>query len=148
MPHDASGDVRLPHVNDLRPDVATFMIARAFAETYRDVLDAPVPEPARRPSCGRWKARRLDHEPMQPEPHLALIVEDDPDVRDLAAALLEETALDVVEVESCRSGPGLPPGARGRGRDDVCGCPPARERWTGSSSPRPPARSGRRSGSC
>jgi CheY-like chemotaxis protein len=37
---------------------------------------------------------------MQPEPHLALIVEDDPDVRDLAAALLEETELDVVEVES------------------------------------------------
>jgi DNA-binding NtrC family response regulator len=36
----------------------------------------------------------------QPEPHVALIVEDDPDVRDLAAALLEETDLDVVEVES------------------------------------------------
>jgi DNA-binding NtrC family response regulator len=29
-----------------------------------------------------------------------VIVEDDPDVRDLAAALLEETELDVVEVES------------------------------------------------
>ena len=37
---------------------------------------------------------------MQPEPHVALIVEDDQDVRDLAAALLEETELDVVEVES------------------------------------------------
>jgi hypothetical protein len=45
MPFDASGDVRLPHVNDLHPDVATFMIARAFAETYRDVLDAPIPDP-------------------------------------------------------------------------------------------------------
>ena len=45
MPHDVSGDVRLPHVNDLHPDVATYMLARAFAETYRDVLDAPVPEP-------------------------------------------------------------------------------------------------------
>jgi hypothetical protein len=45
MPHDASSDVRLPHVNHLRPDVATFMIARAFAETYRDVLDAPIPDP-------------------------------------------------------------------------------------------------------
>ena len=45
MPHDASGDVRLPHVNDLHPDVATFMMACAFAEVYRDVLDAPVPEP-------------------------------------------------------------------------------------------------------
>jgi hypothetical protein len=45
MPHDASRDVRLPHVNDLHPDVATFMIARALAETYREVLDAPVPDP-------------------------------------------------------------------------------------------------------
>lgn len=45
MTHDASGDVRLPHVNDLHPDVATFMITRAIAETYRDVLDAPVPDP-------------------------------------------------------------------------------------------------------
>lgn len=36
----------------------------------------------------------------QSEPHVALIVEDDPDVRDLAATLLEETELDVVEVES------------------------------------------------
>jgi hypothetical protein len=45
MSHDASGDVRLPHVNDLHPDVATFMMARAFAEVYRDVLDAPVPDP-------------------------------------------------------------------------------------------------------
>ncbi|WP_262266514.1 hypothetical protein [Microvirga yunnanensis] len=45
MPHDASSDVRLPHVNDVHSDVATFMIARAFAETYRDVLHAPIPDP-------------------------------------------------------------------------------------------------------
>jgi hypothetical protein len=44
MPHDASGDVRLPRVDELHPDVATFMIARAFAEVYRDVLKEPVPE--------------------------------------------------------------------------------------------------------
>jgi DNA-binding NtrC family response regulator len=37
------------------------------------------------------------------EPHIALIGEDDPDVRDLAAALLEETELDVVEVESAEA---------------------------------------------
>lgn len=40
---------------------------------------------------------------MQPEPHLALIVEDDPDVRALAAILLEETPLDVVEVASAEA---------------------------------------------
>jgi hypothetical protein len=37
--------MRLPHVADVCPDVATFMIARAFAEVYRDVLVEPVPEP-------------------------------------------------------------------------------------------------------
>jgi DNA-binding NtrC family response regulator len=40
---------------------------------------------------------------VQPEPHLALIVEDDQDVRDLAAALLEEAPLDMVEVESAEA---------------------------------------------
>ena len=44
MPRDASGDARLPHVDDLHPDVATFMIARSFAEVYRDELEEPVPE--------------------------------------------------------------------------------------------------------
>jgi CheY-like chemotaxis protein len=40
---------------------------------------------------------------MQPEPHVALIVEEDPDVRELAAALLEETELDVVEVATAEA---------------------------------------------
>jgi DNA-binding NtrC family response regulator len=40
---------------------------------------------------------------LQPEPHVALIVEDDPDVRNLAATLLEETPLDVVEVENAEA---------------------------------------------
>ncbi len=40
---------------------------------------------------------------LHPEPHLALIVEDDPDVRALAGALLEETSLEVVEVESAEA---------------------------------------------
>jgi hypothetical protein len=45
MPHDAPSDGCLPHVADTCPDVATFMIARAFAEVYRDVLVEPLPEP-------------------------------------------------------------------------------------------------------
>jgi CheY-like chemotaxis protein len=36
----------------------------------------------------------------QLEPHIGLVVEDDPAVRALAVALLEESELDVVEVES------------------------------------------------
>jgi len=39
----------------------------------------------------------------QSEQHVALVVEDDPEVRELAAALLEETELDVVEVESAEA---------------------------------------------
>ena len=45
MSQETSGEVRLPRVDELQPDVATFMIARAFAEVYRDVLEEPVPEP-------------------------------------------------------------------------------------------------------
>ncbi len=44
MPNDASGDECLPHADDIYPDVATLMMARAFAETYQDVFEAPVPE--------------------------------------------------------------------------------------------------------
>jgi DNA-binding NtrC family response regulator len=40
---------------------------------------------------------------LHPEPHVALIVEDEPYVRELAAALLEETELDVVEVETAEA---------------------------------------------
>jgi hypothetical protein len=61
MPHDAPGDVRLPHINDLHPDVATLMIARAFAETYRDVLDAPVPDPLVA-ILRQMEIRKADHE--------------------------------------------------------------------------------------
>jgi hypothetical protein len=38
------GDVRPRHINDLHPDVATFMMARAFAQTYKYVPEAPVPD--------------------------------------------------------------------------------------------------------
>ena len=34
------------------------------------------------------------------DPHIALVIEDQPEVRDLAAAILEETDLDVAEAES------------------------------------------------
>jgi CheY-like chemotaxis protein len=40
---------------------------------------------------------------VQPEPHVALIVEDDPFVRELAVALLEDAELDVAEVESAEA---------------------------------------------
>ena len=39
----------------------------------------------------------------QLEPHIGLVVEDDPAVRELAVALLEETKLDVADVESAEA---------------------------------------------
>ena len=45
MPHDASGDVRPSPIDELHPNSATFMIARAFAEVYSDVLKERTPEP-------------------------------------------------------------------------------------------------------
>jgi len=45
MSRNASADVRLPRVDDIHPDVATFMIARALAEIYRDAVEEPIPEP-------------------------------------------------------------------------------------------------------
>jgi len=61
MPPEPSGEVRLPHVNDLHPDVVTFMIARAVAETYRDVLDAPVPD-SLLTILRQMEIREADHE--------------------------------------------------------------------------------------
>ncbi|SCY92766.1 hypothetical protein [Microvirga guangxiensis] len=61
MSRDASGDVCLPYVNDVPPDVATFMIARAFAETYRDVLEAPIPDPLVA-ILRQMEIRRADHD--------------------------------------------------------------------------------------
>src|SRR3712207_2561206 len=54
-------------------------------------------------SCAKWKPARPIMTALQPEPHLALIVEDDPEVRALAAVLLDETALEVLEVESAEA---------------------------------------------
>jgi len=50
MSHDTSGDVRLPHVNDLQPDVATFMIAWAFDETPRYARGAGPRPPSGHPA--------------------------------------------------------------------------------------------------
>jgi hypothetical protein len=44
MPDNVPSDVHLPRVDDVPRDVATLMIACAFAEVYCDVLKEPVPE--------------------------------------------------------------------------------------------------------
>lgn len=53
MSDNVPSDRGLPNGATGCPDVATFMMARAFAEVYRDMLAEPVPEPRWRPSSGR-----------------------------------------------------------------------------------------------
>jgi DNA-binding NtrC family response regulator len=75
--------MRLPRVADLPPDVAT---------------QSGLPL-----SCAGSRAERALMDTMRPELHVALIVEDDPYVRELAAALLGETDFDMVEVEDAEA---------------------------------------------
>ena len=44
MPHDPSGEQPLSQVNDRIQDLAAFIMARAFAELYRDAGDKPLPK--------------------------------------------------------------------------------------------------------
>ena len=44
MPHDPSGEQPLSQVNDRIPDLAAFIMARAFAEIYRDADHRPLPK--------------------------------------------------------------------------------------------------------
>lgn len=87
--------VGLPHVGALHPSVPVHAIGRALSRFYDDLLAEGVPEHLAAlvqqvdEQAGTARAR-----------HLALVVEDDPDQRALAEALLEETNL---EVEGCNS---------------------------------------------
>ena len=41
-------DLRLPRVDDPPRNLAMMMVGRALAETLRDTIDAPLPEPLAR----------------------------------------------------------------------------------------------------
>ena len=59
MPHDLSGKRPQPHVGTPEPDVATFIMARVFAEIYSDTDGRPLPQPLaailRQMKCWRTK---------------------------------------------------------------------------------------------
>ena len=44
MPHDPSSEQPLPHVDDPVPNIAAFIMARAFAEIYRSAGHGPLPK--------------------------------------------------------------------------------------------------------
>ncbi len=53
-------EARLPQEDEVGPDLATLMMASAFAAVYRDVLGKPVPMPLRAilQGMGARRARR------------------------------------------------------------------------------------------
>jgi hypothetical protein len=59
MPYDPSRERSKPRVNDPDPDVATFIMARVFADIYSDANARPLPQPLaailRQMKCWRTK---------------------------------------------------------------------------------------------
>ena len=99
-PAGPNGALGLPHVNALNPSVPVHAIGRALSRFYDDLLAEGVPEhlAALVRQVDRGAESRRD-EPARVR-RTALVVEDDPDQRALAGALLEETTLGV---EGCAS---------------------------------------------
>lgn len=44
MPHDPSSEQPLPQVDDPVPNIAAFIMARAFAEIYKGANHGPLPK--------------------------------------------------------------------------------------------------------
>jgi len=97
MFQEAPNGGRTSQIYDLQPGVVTSGIARALAGSYRGMLEQELPATL---SAILQRLETRGPAPARSATQVALIVEDDHDVRSLAAALLEETELDVVEVDS------------------------------------------------
>ena len=90
---------RLPHINQLNPSVSVDAIGRALAHCYDDLIDEGVPEHLA--ALVRQVQRGADA--FGRRSALALVVEDDESVRDLAETLLEESELVVVGCASAEA---------------------------------------------
>jgi CheY-like chemotaxis protein len=82
----------LPHVRDAEQSVAVDAIGRALRALYDDLVAEGVPEHL------ADLVHRFDDriDSTAESKHLAIVVEDDPELRDLARAILEETNLGVL----------------------------------------------------
>lgn len=101
----------MPLTDTLSPGIPLDQIGRTLASFYDDLVSEGVPEHLAslvrrvRQTETEAPARR---EPAvattgQEQPRLALVVEDDPEVRALAETLLEETELDVMGCDSAEA---------------------------------------------
>jgi CheY-like chemotaxis protein len=87
----------LPHVNDLHPSVSLDAIGRALSRIYEDLITEGVPDHLAA-FVERLEATRAGASPA-PRP-VALVVEDELLVRQLAATVLGELGLEIVEAET------------------------------------------------
>ncbi len=88
-----SSGSRLPYVDGLTPRISLESIGRALANAYDDLIAEGVPEHL------AALVRRVETRERSRD-RVALVVEDDPNVRALAETVLEETDL---AVEGCAS---------------------------------------------
>lgn len=111
-PSDRSNDIGGSwSANPLMPGLPLDQIGQALASTYDNLVAEGIPEhlaalvrrvkltepePAAAPA-------EDPHAPAAPAPRLALIVEDDPEIRALAESLLDETELSVIGCDSAEA---------------------------------------------
>jgi CheY-like chemotaxis protein len=101
----------LPLTDTLSPGIPLDQIGRTLASFYDDLVTEGVPEHLaalvrRVRQTEGDEPVRVEPQAASPEagqPRLALVVEDDPEIRALAETLLEETELDVVGCDSAEA---------------------------------------------
>lgn len=101
----------LPLTDTLTPGIPLDQIGRTLASFYDDLVTEGVPEHLA--ALVRRVRQTGDDEParheadaattMASQPRVALVVEDEPEIRALAETLLEETELDVVGCDSAEA---------------------------------------------
>lgn len=100
-----------PLTETLSPSIPLDQIGQTLASIYDDLVSEGVPEHL---AALVRRVRQSEAEPAAPHPaqaaateavaqRLALVVEDDPQIRALAETLLEETELDVVGCDSAEA---------------------------------------------
>lgn len=101
----------MPLTDTLSPGIPLDQIGRTLASFYDDLVSEGVPEHLASLVRRVRQTETEDPAPREPavaatgqeQPRLALVVEDDPEVRALAETLLEETELDVMGCDSAEA---------------------------------------------
>ena len=88
----------LPNVNDLHPSVSLDAIGRALSRIYEDMVAEGVPDHLAA-FVEKLEANRVESADAPQRP-VALVVEDEPLLRELASTVLGELGLEIAEAET------------------------------------------------